>query len=138
MPKHPDGPGSPVDMLGEECCEAAKEVFKAARFGMDARYAPRKYTTTDGRDIAYTETTPRERLIQEVGDIMVTIELCVRRGFFTWADIEAAAERKRTRLVDLFGHDYIERMPHRGKNRASSTSTVPVPACRSRSCRSTT
>lgn len=104
--KYDVGPGSPLDMLGEECAEAVKEIFKAYRFGMDTVYTGKAPGTG-----VYRTTSPRQRLVQEVGDILVSVDLCVALGFFSAKDIAAAKAKKRQRLVELFGHDYESKMP---------------------------
>lgn len=64
--------------LAEECAEVIKEVAKAGRFGLD-NICP------EGPDIG---TTPKQRLLKEIGDLKHAID---------------AVERDLTRASD--GHD---------------------------------
>lgn len=105
-------PGSAIDMLGEEASEVIKEVFKANRFGLDTRYTAKKVVRTDAH---YVTTTPRERLRQEIGDLLVTIRICIDKGYFTREELDEASERKNARLIDLFGRDYLTKIPEAPK-----------------------
>lgn len=89
--------GDPLDMLGEEANEVSKEIFKAHRFGIDE-----EYTGTDPKFAHYLNTTPRSRIVQEVGDFLVAIDLCVRAGYFTPAQLSAAFKGKKAQLKKMF------------------------------------
>lgn len=87
--------GDPLIMLSEECTEVIKEVCKAKRFGLEGDEG---YMTGD-------KISPRERLIQEVGDVLTVIEILIQRRVFTQQELAKATERKRVRLRECFA-DY--------------------------------
>jgi hypothetical protein len=93
-------PGDVLDMLGEEGAEIAQEVFKARRFGLDTKYMKPVGRIDDQR---YAVTTPRMRLLQEVGDLLAVLEIAVEQRVFTADEVMAAVATKHDRLEDLFG-----------------------------------
>lgn len=73
-----------MDILQEECGEVITSISKVRRFGLDNSYK-------DGG-------TQREHLTQEVGDVMLMIDLLKEQGVFTDAELAEAKERKATKL----------------------------------------
>ena len=67
----------------EECAEVTQAVSKVFRFGMDAEH--------NGR-------TNKERLTEEVGDLMCMIELMVETGLIDSVEMLQAAVNKRKKL----------------------------------------
>lgn len=93
MSKYARGAGDPLDMLGEEATEIAKDVFKARRFGMGSRIEN------------YAGPTPREGITQELGDLLEVMNYLIRMGVLSRELIFAAMDNKHQRLKDLFGLD---------------------------------
>lgn len=67
----------------EECAEVTQAVSKVFRFGMDAEH--------NGR-------TNKERLTEEVGDLMCMIELMVETNLIDSVEMLQAAVNKRKKL----------------------------------------
>ena len=97
MPKYSCGPGDPIDMLVEECAEVIMAVQKGRRFGFDG--------TKEWLDQDPSRKTPRNRLIQEIGDIIAVLKVIVDFGILgiTTEEIDTAIECKQARLNELFG-----------------------------------
>lgn len=73
-----------LDILQEECGELITAISKVRRFGLDNSYK-------DGG-------TQREHLTQEVGDVMLLVELLEDQGIFSRAEVEAAKIKKAEKL----------------------------------------
>jgi len=73
-----------LTVLAEECGEVAKECHKALRFGLDDQ------VTRDPKGPRGTEgPTNREKIIEELNDIMGVVEMLVAHGVLPefWRDI---------------------------------------------------
>jgi len=73
-----------LDILQEECGELIVSASKVRRFGLDNSYK-------DGG-------TQREHLTQEVGDVLLMIELLKEHGVFTEQELNRAMQRKADKL----------------------------------------
>lgn len=73
-----------LDILQEECGELITAISKVRRFGLENSYK-------EGG-------TQREHLTQEVGDVMLLIELLEDQGVFSRAEVEAAKIKKAEKL----------------------------------------
>lgn len=94
MAKYPKANiGDPLDMLAEECAEVIKERIKALRFGIEGD----EYVREHGNP------SPRERILQEIGDLLFVVDALVARGTFSKDEIAFAKQRKRARMEELFG-----------------------------------
>lgn len=67
----------------EECAEVTQAISKVFRFGFESEY--------NGR-------TNKERLEEEIGDLMCMIQLMHERGLIDAGKTVDAAENKRTKL----------------------------------------
>ena len=67
----------------EECAEVTQAISKVFRFGMDAEY--------NGR-------TNKDRLEEEMGDLMCMFQLMEERGLVDWSRVSVAAQMKREKL----------------------------------------
>lgn len=67
----------------EECAEVTQAISKVFRFGMDAEYNDR---------------TNRERLTEEVGDLMCMLNLMDEFGLVDWTMVSLHAQNKRKKL----------------------------------------
>ena len=74
-----------LDILQEECGEVIVAISKIRRFGMDNSYK-------DGG-------TQREHLIQEIGDVMLLVELLQAHNVFNEWDINQAKVNKAHKLA---------------------------------------
>ena len=72
-----------MSILQEECAEVIQAVSKIFRFGIDMEYNNR---------------TNRERLTEEVGDLMCMIQLLHETGLIDSTNSITAAENKREKL----------------------------------------
>ena len=75
-----------LDILQEECAEVVQNISKCRRFGMENEYL--KGTGTQ-----------REQLVQEIGDVLLLVELLKAHNLYTDAELEAAMQRKRAKLA---------------------------------------
>lgn len=91
--KYDHSPGDPLDMLAEEASEIIKEVMKIKRFGLQGM--PEWF--------AATGKTPRDYVIQEIGDLTYLVQVLISRGFINEADIQHAVCLKRERMIELYG-----------------------------------
>jgi NTP pyrophosphatase (non-canonical NTP hydrolase) len=73
-----------LDILQEECGELVVSASKVRRFGLDNSYK-------DGG-------TQREHLTQEVGDVLLMIELLKEHSVFTEQELNRAMQRKADKL----------------------------------------
>lgn len=73
-----------MDILQEECGELITAISKIRRFGLFNTYK-------DGG-------TQQEHLTQEAGDVMLMIQLLIEHGVLNKEELEAAKERKATKL----------------------------------------
>jgi len=73
-----------MGILQEECAEVVVAVSKVRRFGLDKSYK-------EGG-------SQRDHLTQEVGDVMLMIELLVEQGVLTVDEIDRAKQRKAEKL----------------------------------------
>ena len=73
-----------LDILQEECGEVVQAVSKIRRFGLDNSHK-------DGK-------TQRENFTQEIGDLMLLIDLLYAYNVFTEAEIHQAKLRKSQKL----------------------------------------
>jgi NTP pyrophosphatase (non-canonical NTP hydrolase) len=91
MPKYEAGSeGNPLDVLVEEAAEVIQAVMKIKRFGLAGTRGP-------------GHQTPREKLVQELGDLIVVAAWLSQDGVFTDEEMEAAMDNKVERLKELFG-----------------------------------
>jgi hypothetical protein len=97
MPIYDVPMGDPLDMLVEECAEVVQEAMKIRRFGMEGT----KEWAARGED------PPRKRLIQEVGDVLVIVDILLAHRVFTIEQLNAAKARKSDRLCELFGFNQV-------------------------------
>lgn len=67
----------------EECAEVIQAISKINRFGMDTEYK---------------ERTNRERLQDEIGDLMCMFQMLADDGIIDWAEVTIQAEKKREKL----------------------------------------
>lgn len=67
----------------EECAEVTQAISKCFRFGFCSEY--------NGR-------TNKERLEEEMGDLMCMFQMMEERGLVDWTAVSLAAQAKRTKL----------------------------------------
>jgi NTP pyrophosphatase (non-canonical NTP hydrolase) len=67
----------------EECAEVTQAISKVFRFGMDA---------------VHNERTNKDRLEEEIGDLICMLQMMEERNLIDWTRVSVAAERKRTKL----------------------------------------
>lgn len=67
----------------EECAEVTQAISKVFRFGMDAEH--------NGR-------TNKDRLEEEMGDLICMFQLMEERGLIDWTRVSVAAQMKREKL----------------------------------------
>lgn len=75
-----------LDILQEECAEVIQNISKCRRFGMENVYLK-------------GEGTQREQLVQEIGDMLLLIELLQAHRLFTEHELEQAKARKGAKLA---------------------------------------
>jgi NTP pyrophosphatase (non-canonical NTP hydrolase) len=75
-----------LDMLQEECAEIIQNISKCRRFGMENVYL--KGTGTQ-----------REQLVQEIGDVMLLVELLQAQQVFTEKELHDAKILKGAKLA---------------------------------------
>lgn len=75
-------------ILQEECAEVTQAISKCFRFGMDA---------------SHNERTNKERLEEEVGDLLCMIDILVERGMVNDEKINEARKNKRSKLEKWSG-----------------------------------
>jgi hypothetical protein len=85
-----------LDVLKEECLEVGKDGCKSTRFGLD------DIKTLDPTVIETTGQTNRQRLVDELNDLMGVIRFCVRFGIIpaNWQDTEAQ-KAKITKVISF-------------------------------------
>lgn len=74
-----------LDILQEECGEVVQSVSKIRRFGIDNSHK-------DGK-------TQRENLAQEIGDVLLLIDLLLAYNIFTEAELHRAKLIKAEKLT---------------------------------------
>lgn len=67
----------------EECAEVTQAISKVFRFGFDSEY--------NGR-------TNKERLEEEIGDLICMLQMMEEQELIDWTLVSLAAQRKRTKL----------------------------------------
>jgi NTP pyrophosphatase (non-canonical NTP hydrolase) len=67
----------------EECAEVTQAISKVFRFGMDA---------------VHNERTNKERLEEEIGDLMCMLQMMSERGLSDWGIVSLAAGAKKLKL----------------------------------------
>jgi NTP pyrophosphatase (non-canonical NTP hydrolase) len=67
----------------EECAEVTQAISKVFRFGFDGVY--------DGR-------TNKDRLEEEIGDLVCMLQMMDDRGLIDWTRVSLAASAKKTKL----------------------------------------
>lgn len=97
-PKYDCDPGSLLDMLAEEASEVIKELIKARRFGMQG--IP-EWLKQGGK-------SPRDNIVQEIGDFVCIVDALILSGFVTAIEIRSASMHKYKRLVELFGQERVD------------------------------
>ena len=70
-------------ILQEECAEVTQAVSKVFRFGIDAEY---------------NNATNRQRLTEELGDLLAMITLCHSHGIVKFDELMIAQESKLSKL----------------------------------------
>lgn len=75
-----------MGILQEECAEVIQAISKCRRFGLDNEYV--KGTGTQ-----------RENLTQEIGDVVLLIELLLAYNVFTEAELHQAKINKSIKLA---------------------------------------
>lgn len=85
-----------LDILQEECLEAAIRVSKALRFGLDETQPLDKHPPPDELGL-----TNRERLGLEIGDVTEMIETVSRAGIVDPDDVSKGERRKRAKLKEF-------------------------------------
>ncbi len=98
-PKYDHDPGDPLDILAEEASEIIKEVMKIKRFGLKGM--PEWF--------AATGKTPRDYVVQEIGDLLYIVQILAARGFHEEYEIDEAIDRKRVRMLELYGTARVEK-----------------------------
>lgn len=73
-----------LDILQEECGELIVSASKVRRFGLDSIYK-------DGK-------SQRHNLVQELGDVMLMIDLLVDNGVLTKEELQQASLKKQDKL----------------------------------------
>jgi NTP pyrophosphatase (non-canonical NTP hydrolase) len=76
-----------LDILQEECAEVVQNISKCRRFGMDNEYLK-------------GSGTQREQLVQEIGDVMLLVDLLQAYELFTEQELQAAKTRKSIKLAE--------------------------------------
>lgn len=67
----------------EECAEVTQAISKVFRFGFDAEY--------NGR-------TNKDRLEEEIGDLMCMLTMMEERGLIDWTRVSVASTMKKEKL----------------------------------------
>jgi NTP pyrophosphatase (non-canonical NTP hydrolase) len=67
----------------EECAEVTQAISKVFRFGFDSVY--------DGR-------TNKDRLEEEIGDLVCMLQMMEERDLIDWTRVSLAASAKKTKL----------------------------------------
>lgn len=67
----------------EECAEVTQAISKVFRFGFDVEYQGR---------------TNKDRLEEEIGDLMCMLQMMEERQLIDWTRVSVAATAKRTKL----------------------------------------
>ena len=75
-----------LNILQEECAEVIQNISKCRRFGMENVYLK-------------GEGTQREQLVQEIGDVLLLVELLQAHKVFTETELQAAKARKGAKLA---------------------------------------
>jgi NTP pyrophosphatase (non-canonical NTP hydrolase) len=75
-----------LNILQEECAEVIQNISKCRRFGMENVYLK-------------GEGTQREQLVQEIGDVLLLVELLQAHQLFTEQEIQQAKARKGAKLA---------------------------------------
>lgn len=75
-----------LDILQEECAEVIQNISKCRRFGMENVYLK-------------GEGTQRNQLVQELGDVLLLVELLQANGLFTEQEVQEAKARKGAKLA---------------------------------------
>ena len=75
-----------LDILQEECAEVIQNISKCRRFGMENVYLK-------------GEGTQREQLVQEIGDMMLLVELLQAHQLFTEKELREAMRAKAKKLA---------------------------------------
>ena len=70
-------------ILQEECAEVTQAISKCLRFGIEHEY---------------NGATNRERLTEEIGDLIAMIELCYDTGIVDYLQVKEAQHRKFDKL----------------------------------------
>ena len=67
----------------EECAEVTQAISKVFRFGFDS---------------VHKERTNKDRLEEEIGDLMCMLQLMEERDLIDWSHVSVAASAKRVKL----------------------------------------
>jgi hypothetical protein len=103
MTKYPNTPLSdPLEMVVEECSEVVQKFMKVLRFGPEGTI-----------DYRANNKPPMLVLVQELADLMVTLDILKYRGsnylpggvISLNNELSKAVDRKLARLKELFGYD---------------------------------
>ena len=77
----------------EECAEVIQEISKIFRFGIDEMHK--------------SGVVHREKLNQEVGDLLCMIDLLIEQGLLNQQDLDAAKEKKIAKLK-IFSKIFVD------------------------------
>ena len=82
-------------ILQEECSEVTQATSKCFRFGLDG---------------VYQDQSNRDRLEQELGDVLAMIDILVSQGVVSADDLQAAKQRKFDKLKQwsTIAHEYMD------------------------------
>ena len=75
-----------MNILSEECAEVIQTITKCQRFGLE-NYSPN------------SDASNRQRLCQELGDVLAMIEILVEQGHMSPEDLIKAKEQKTEKLL---------------------------------------
>ena len=87
-----------LTVLTEECSEVIKECCKAERFGLDTT-CPKDHPKYKD----YGETTAKDRIEDEIGDLLGAIDYAQQTLNLSWRRIETIRTAKYAEIIRLHG-----------------------------------